>query len=139
MWASRSHAVASESESGREDSFDKAIEELDHLSSGDLGDWYNHFSTSNTPVDRDDYHSSIDRQFRDLDTSIWCSRESETTLKPSYQTSCHDRDEDVEKAPKPAPPGPPPPVGFWDKALAETRKKVFLKYSWTCRYNIPHR
>ena len=113
------------------DSFAQAIEDLDEIPLAYHKTGRNtRLSETSTECDTPNYARSDFSLHFDPHPAVGWDRDSGSNIKP------YDGAEftklDVEEEGELLPPGPPRAVGFWDNALRKTRKRVFLKYSWTC-------
>lgn len=117
------------------DSFAEALADLDDIplayhQSGRNTRLSTTSTECNTPSDA---RSEISTHFQSHPAVGWDRATSGSTLK-AYDESEPPK-HDAEEATVP-PPAPPVAVGFWDKSLRGTRKRVFLKYSRTCEYYL---
>ena len=117
------------------DSFTQAIADLDSIpfafqQTGRSRTLSTTSTECNTP---NDAQSNFSTHFQSHPAVGWDRVASGSTLK-AYE-GAESPKPDVEEKGKAVPPPPPPlAVGFWDKALRDTRNRVFLKYAFTCEY-----
>lgn len=131
MYSTESDATERAHEDGQKDSFTRAMEDFGNIALSHLRGSLSLFSTQDSD-DEENAQPPLKKPKTQFSQPLPLgSQDSQITLKPHNDV---ETSKTVVGTTTSSPSTlPPSPVGFWHRGLAETKKRVFIKYSWTCQ------